>query len=223
MLAVITTLAGLIAFTLLDQIQYQTINISNATTIEAPKGNEVSWTVDTLGIKKYTCNIKHTSIISFNSEEDLSLEGATTYALERDTMLNGASSVENYHGYEIKENTWNNVKYYIVSIANNETHDNIVISSESLDVVHHMIDSLKFGASSNDPKDVVVIEKNVNTTNNNKSTSSNPDDQVVYRSADGKVVTQGDVDRYGIDAFTGTDVNFDEQGSPGTFVETSTS
>ena len=176
-LAIIILLAGSVAFMTLNQTKYQTINISNATTIEAPVADDVSWTVDENGIKTYACPSKHTSLMSFNSEENTGIVGAAAYAQARDSMLEGASDVENYNGYAIKENTINNVKYYIVSTANNSTHDNIVICSESLDILHHMLDSLKYGngnaSSTNSTAPVKADSNSTNGTSSSNSASNN--------------------------------------------------
>ena len=63
----------------------------------------------------------------------------------------------------------------MVYISNNQTHDNVFIASENMDILKHMVDSLKFG----NPKEVVnataasqpTVSNNANTTNNSNKYS----------------------------------------------------
>lgn len=126
-------------------VEYQTIQLSNGTTIDAPKSDNCTWTKDKIGVRVYADSIHHVVLTSFNSQEDMTLAGAIAYATVREAMLNGADDVENYNGYQIKENTINGTHIYVVNIVNDTTHDNIFIASENLDILKHMLDSLKFG------------------------------------------------------------------------------
>lgn len=145
LVAAIAVLCISIGYLMLNSVQYETINISNGTTIDVPKAADASWTKDGYGIKTYSCQSKHTVMTTFNSQEDWNLVGAAGFAMARDVLMNGAANVENYNGHQIKENTVNGTQYYIVFISNNTTHDNIVIGSDNLDIVKHMIDSLVLG------------------------------------------------------------------------------
>ena len=147
LIATIAILAISVGYALLfPSVEYEKINLSNGTTIDAPKADDASWTKDVNGIRTYACASKHTSMTSFNSQEDFSLVGAGGFALARDMLINGSKDVETYNNYQIKENTVNGTHYYIVYISNNATHDNIIIGSDSLDIIKHMIDSLVLGA-----------------------------------------------------------------------------
>ena len=216
LIAVIIALAGLVAFTLLNQTQYQTIQISNGTTIDVPKTDDATWSDLGYGIKSYSCESKHFVLTSYNSQENPNLVGGLGFALARDMLLNGSTDVENYHGYQIKENTVNDTHFYIVFVGNDTSHDNIIIGSADLGMLKHVLDTIHFGKPGEAVQANLGITPTSNPTNNtnknNKTASNNAADEIVYRSGNGKVVTQGDVDMYGIDAFTGTDANFDEQG-----------
>ena len=144
--AVIVALAAGIGYMLLNSsVEYQTINLSNGTTVEVPKTDDAKWTVDGYGIRTYSAPSKNTVLTSYNSEENPNLAGAMGFAVARDVLLNGSASVERYNGYEIQENNINGTDIYMVYISNNQTHDNILMGSKDLDVLKHMIDSLVFG------------------------------------------------------------------------------
>ena len=150
LVAIIAVLAIGIGYALLaHNVEYENINISNGTTIDVPKADDASWKKDSSGIKLYACPSKHTAMTAFNSQEDMGLTGAAAYALSRDVFLNGANNVEIYKNYQIKENSINGTHYYIVNIVNNDTHDNIVIAGDDLNIIKHMLDSLAFGLPGN--------------------------------------------------------------------------
>ena len=145
LIAVIIALAGLVAFTLLNQTQYQTIQISNGTTIDVPKTDDATWSDLGYGIKSYACESKHFVLTSYNSQENSNLVGGLGFALARDMLLNGSTDVENYHGYQIKENTVNDTHFYIVFVGNDTSHDNIIIGSADLNILKHVLDTIHFG------------------------------------------------------------------------------
>lgn len=152
LIAILAVVVVAIGYMLLNPtVEYQTLQLSNGSSIEAPKADDATWAQDESGIKTYTCESKHTVLMSFNSQEDLTLVGAGAFAIARDVLLNGATDVEIYGEYHIKENTVNGTHYYIVSITSNETHDNIVIGSDSLDILKHMLDSLELGPPGDKP------------------------------------------------------------------------
>ena len=175
LVVVIMALAAGIGYMLLNNVEYQTLALSNGTTIEAPKTDDASWKDEGYGIRIYTSASKKTALTSFNSAENPNLVGAMGLAMARDALMNGSASVEKYKNYDIRENMVNGTHYYMVYISNNQTHDNIFIASESMDILKHMIDSLKFG----NPKDVVnataasqpAVSNNANTTNNSNKYS----------------------------------------------------
>ena len=160
---------------LLNNVEYQTLALSNGTTIDAPKADDASWKEQGYGIRMYTSASKKTALTSFNSAENPNLAGAVGLAMARDALMNGSASVEKYKNYDLRENTVNGTHYYMVYISNNQTHDNVFIASENMDILKHMVDSLKFG----NPKEVVnataasqpTVSNNANTTNNSNKYS----------------------------------------------------
>ncbi|MBR6993814.1 MAG: hypothetical protein IKH85_07050 [Methanobrevibacter sp.] len=175
LVALIMALAIGIGYMLLNNVEYQTLALSNGTTIDAPKADDASWKEQGYGIRMYTSASKKTALTSFNSAENPNLAGAMGLAMARDALMNGSASVEKYKNYDLRENTVNGTHYYMVYISNNQTHDNVLIASENMDILKHMVDSLKFG----NPKEVVnataasqpTVSNNANTTNNSNKYS----------------------------------------------------
>ena len=164
----VAVLAVCVGYALMNpHVEYEKINISNGTTIDVPKANDASWISDPSGIRTYTSQSKHTIMMTFNSQEDLNLAGAVAFAGIRDALLNGATDVEVYKTYQIKENTINGTHYYIAYISSNETHDNIVIGSEKLDILKHMLDSLVLG-----PPGEGVLNATMNQTQTSSSSNT---------------------------------------------------
>ena len=183
LIAVIAVLGVCVGYMMMNpQVEYETIHISNATTIEVPKSDDSTWTKNSTGIKTYSCPSKHTVMMTFNSQEDLNLTGAAAFALARDALLSGAKDVEDYNGYHIKENTVNGTHYYIVHISSNDTHDNIVIGSENLDILKHMVGSLKLAPPANNETNATVEEAQT-------STSSSENGQYGHCAICGKALT----------------------------------
>ena len=165
LIATIAVLAVCVGYMMLNQqVEYETINISNGTTIEVPKADDASWTKNSTGIKTYSCQSKHTVMLTFNSQEDLSLVGAGAFAIAREVLLTGATDVEKYGNNQIKENTINGTHYYIVYISDNSTHDNIVIGSDNLDILKHMVDSLRLGSPAKNETNTTVEESQTTST-----------------------------------------------------------
>ena len=126
-------------------VEYQTIALSNGTTVEVPKVNDSTWTVNALGIRAYSAPSEKTMMTSFNSAEAANPTGAKVFSAIKEKMFSGSSSVEKYNKRDIKENTINGTHYYMVDISNNKTQDNVILCSENIDILKHMIDSLTFG------------------------------------------------------------------------------
>lgn len=174
LIATIAVLGVCIGYAMMNpHVEYETVHISNGTTIDVPKANDASWVSDPNGIRTYTCESKHTIMMTFNSQEDLNLVGAGAFAMVRDALINGSKDVETYKNYHIKENTVNGTHYYITYISDNTTHDNIVIGSENLDILKHMLDSLILGPPGEGVANATVEQtQSSNPTPVNKSTDN---------------------------------------------------
>ena len=126
-------------------VEYQTIALSNGTTVEVPKVNDSTWTVNPLGIRAYTAPSEKTIVTSFNDAEAANPTGAKAFSMVKDKLFNGSKSVEKYKKRNIKQNSINGTNYYMVYISNNKTQDNVIMCSEDMDTLKHMIDTLVFG------------------------------------------------------------------------------
>lgn len=168
-----------IALTSQSEVTYETLNISGSAMMEVPSTDDVTWTVNENGIKTYQCPSKKVFMNAYNSAEDLSMEGSDGFSLMHNTLFDGAEDVESYHGYNIKENHINGTDYYIVSIGNETTHDNIIVGSEDLDILKHMVDSLVFTA----PVETEDYDDAVEDTSSNYTTYDDSDYSNDYSSS----------------------------------------
>ena len=169
LVVVILALCAIFGYLLFFHVDYERVNISSGTTIEVPKEDDVSWTEEA-GVKLYTCPSRHVIMQTVNSQENLTLGGAIAYAAIRDAIIENATSVELYKGYDIRQRTINGTDFYVVSITNDETHDNILILSKDLGILKHMIDSIDFGkptlnANLTSSAPSVTIPSNTNNSN----------------------------------------------------------
>lgn len=129
-----------------SEVTYETLNVSSTAAIDVPKTDDATWIVNENGIKTYQCPSKNVVMNTYNSAEDYSTSSDEEFANDLDVWVDGASDVENYSGYDIKENTVNGTQYYVAYIGNETTHDNIIIGSGDLDILKNMLDSLVFTA-----------------------------------------------------------------------------
>ena len=146
-----------------SEVTYESLNISGSATIDVPKTDDATWIVNENGIKTYQCPSKKVFMNTYNSAEDYSSSSDEEFGNYLDMWVDSAIDVENYTGYEIKESTINDTHYYIAYIGNETTHDNIIIGSEDLEILKHMLDGLVFVApavvednESNDTEDTYV-------------------------------------------------------------------
>lgn len=140
----IIALGSALGYMMTSHVDYERVNISNATTIEVPVADDASWT-EKNGAKIFDCPSKHVSMQTINTQENFTPEKGKAFMKVRDSYTKDANTVESYNGYDIKQRTINDTDYYVVSISNSQTHDNILIISENLDILKHMVDSIDFG------------------------------------------------------------------------------
>lgn len=183
LVVVIVALAAGVGYMLFIHVDYETLALSGGTTIEAPKADDVEWMEDESGLKMYTSASRKTFLTSFNTAEYQDLAGALAFVAVRDALFNGTNSVETYGGYDIHETLINGTHFYIVYISNNQTHDNLFIGSQDLNILKHMIDSIRFGdpnvvknaTTASVPKKV-VNKNNTNTTAKHDKNKYSEDD-----------------------------------------------
>lgn len=146
LIAVIVVLGGLIAYSLFtqNQVQYQTIAVSNATTMEVPVSKNSTFFNDALGIKYYQDDKSGVQVISWNGQEQASAKGAVNIASQFEKQKAGTTqSIEN--GVSVYENK--KLRCFIIEVKNATTNDNIIIVAKDKNVALHMLKSIKFGVS----------------------------------------------------------------------------
>lgn len=129
-----------------SNVEYQTIKISNASTIQVPISNEAKSNVDNLGILYYEDPKHDLQVIAFNSETGSTLSGAVQMASLRDNLFSkGTPSVEdNVTVYFIKD-----TNEYVIFTGNDTTHDNVLIVCKDKDMALTVYKSIKFVATAN--------------------------------------------------------------------------
>ena len=126
-------------------VEYRTIYLSNATTIEVPASDEANFVEDDLGIKYYQDPKYDVSIISWNSQEELSITGAVDVSAQFEKQKGGNTpTVED--GVPIYYNP--DTGMFCIETGNDTTHDNILIMCKDKDIALKMYHSIKYGVSS---------------------------------------------------------------------------
>ena len=128
-----------------SNVQFKTIYLSNATTIEVPVSDESKFFSDDVGIKYYQDPKHGVSIISFNSQEEPSLAGASSAAAQF-AAQKGSSTPTVEDGVPVYYNSQTGM--YCIQIGNNTTHDNIMIVCKDKDMALKIYHSIKFAISS---------------------------------------------------------------------------
>lgn len=163
-LIVCVVCAGIVASqTIFSNTEYTTLRISDSCTVEVPVSDEAVNSTDNYGIFIYQDPKHDLNITSFNSQDGVTLSGAVQMASIRDNaLLNNKQIIEN--GTTIYHNEKTGV--YSIFIGNNQTHDNILIQCSDLDILMHVLHSVKYsnGESFN------------NTSTNSASSSSDLSD-----------------------------------------------
>ncbi len=146
LIAVIVVLGGLIAYTVFtqNQVEYQTIAISNATTMEVPVSENSTFFNDSLGIKYYQDEKSGAQVISWNGQEQASTDGAQKIGTQFEKQK--ANTTQTFEdGVPVYENK--KLGCFIIEVKNATTNDNIIIVAKDKDVALHMLKSIKFGVS----------------------------------------------------------------------------
>lgn len=146
LLIVLAILLFIVANAYFNQnVEYQSIYLSNATTIDVPVSDEAEFVSDDLGIKYYQDPKYDVSIISWNSQEELSIRGAADVAAQFEKQKGGNTpTIED--GVPIYYNSESGM--YCIEAGNDTTHDNILIMCKDKDMALKIYHSIKFGISS---------------------------------------------------------------------------
>ncbi len=205
LIAVIVVLGGLITYTILtqNQVEYQTIAISNATTMEVPVSKNSTFFNDTLGIKYYQDDKNGVQVISWNGQEQASTKGAANIASQFEKQKAGTTqSIED--GVPIYENK--KLGYFIIEIKNSTTNDNIIIVAKDKNMALHMLKSIKFGVSN--ITNVAQVEPYTESSENHPSTNDNNTVFVFYP---WYVYDDGDYDSYDYNDYSSSSGNYNDE------------
>lgn len=184
-------IAGVFAYQYFFNQQYQTVQISNATSLEMPVGKGINSTELDGYIHQITNNAGVT-IYTYNSQ-DKSMSGAIAFSEMKTQAVNNP-----HNDNQIVEHEENGKTVYSITYRNNNTHDNIIITAESRDVAQRIFDSIQVDNS--------TMENNgTGGTGNSSSTSNsngNMDGKTPYAYGDDGVTplwTKADYERYVMD------------------------
>ena len=201
-----------------QQLEYTTLQVSNTCSLQVPVSNDVENATDSYGIVYYQDKEHNLNITSFNSQEGVALSGGIQMASLRDSQqLNCQVVVENGTSIYFNKDTG----IYTIFIGNNNTHDNILISTPDKDLLLTIVNSVNYGgdvqdnntteslsvnsvssSTSNNAKDssssTISSDSSTQSSNEDSSSSSESSDGYEYSSQyeqDVKVVNDGIVDR----------------------------
>lgn len=164
LLVILAILLAFVAYGFItnSNVQFRSIYVSNATTIDVPASDEAQFVSDDLGIKYYQDPKYDVSIISWNSQEELSITGAVDVATQFEMQKGGSTpTIEN--GVPVYYNSATGM--YCIETGNDTTHDNILIMCKDKDMALKIYYSIKYGVSSINKDNGAMTPTPVNTTN----------------------------------------------------------
>lgn len=205
LVAVLFIVGGFISYNLItgNNIEYQTIALSNATTIEVPVSDKASFFSDDLGIKYYQDEKHGVQVISWNSQEELSLTGAVDVAAQFEKQKGGSTPTmeDGVAVYQNKESG-----YYIIEAKNETTHDNVMIMAKDKNVALHMFKSIRFGVSDiSKLADVNISAPDAGNSNVSAPSQSNNENKVDLKSHESQASSdfdEGYEDDFSVDVET---------------------
>lgn len=187
----ICIIAGATFGLLTKSVNYERIELMpNGTSIEAP-ANELKYEgeVNESGAKLWT--FKQGSLMTFNSEEAINarglygLGGAVGIKAINDMVLNHFEKREEIDGFTVytidgeKLGIEGRGIMYCIITKNDDTHDNIVIITDSKDITLHMAKSIQYKSANitntNSNEASTASTSTHNTTDNNKNKYSEED------------------------------------------------
>ncbi len=159
-------LAGITAYALFFNEHYETVQVSETASLEMPVGNGIkSEYINASSI--YVVYNGHTEIkekiLSYNSNKG-GLSDAMAYAMLRTVYCGEVQD-------KIVEQDINGTHYYSIATGNNNTHDNIIITSTNKEKTQKMYESIKY-YQNNTNNTNKTVEK-INNDTEKQATNSN--------------------------------------------------
>lgn len=191
LIVIICILAGAIFGVLTSNVAYERIEITpNGTSIEVPSENaKYEGEINKTGAKMWS--FKQGALMTFNSEEAIDargyngLGGAVGFNDIHDIVLTHFEKQENIDGFTVY--TLNGKQLgmngrgtmYCIMTGNDQTHDNIIITADSKDVVLHMAKSIQYKTGNitvnNTSTDSGTASINADDVSSNTPTNNNDD------------------------------------------------
>ena len=193
---VLIAVASLTAYMFFFNEHYETVEISPTASLEMPVGNGIkSEYINNSNI--YAVYNGHSEIkekiLSYNSNKG-GLSDAMAFAMLR-TLYCG-----DVHD-KIVEQDINGTHYYSIATGNNNTHDNIIITSTNKEKTQKMYESIKYNQSNSANNTNNTVERINNDTSNqvkkvdDSSQSSSNNGKVMVKREDGPGYMEMDIDK----------------------------
>lgn len=159
---------------------YQMVQVSQSASLKIPVGNGINATELDGYIHKFSNN-KNVEIYTYNSN-DKSLSGAIAFS-EMKTQAVGNPHNDN----QIIEHQENGKTVYSITYRNNNTHDNIIITTTSRELTQKIFDSIQITNSSNITNNTTTSKTIIELDN-----TKNSDNPIVGYLGDGTPVYKND-------------------------------
>ena len=193
---VLIAVASLTAYMFFFNEHYETVEISPTASLEMPVGNGIkSEYINNSNI--YAVYNGHSEIkekiLSYNSNKG-GLSDAMAFAMLR-TLYCG-----DVHD-KIVEQDINGTHYYSIATGNNNTHDNIIITSTNKEKIQKMYESIKYNQSNSVNNTNNTVEHINNDTSNqvkkvdDSSQSGSNNGKVMVKREDGPGYMEMDIDK----------------------------
>ena len=193
---VLIAVASLTAYMFFFNEHYETVEISPTASLEMPVGNGIkSEYINNSNI--YAVYNGHSEIkekiLSYNSNKG-GLSDAMAFAMLRTLYCGDVQD-------KIVEQDINGTHYYSIATGNNNTHDNIIITSTNKEKTQKMYESIKYNQSNSANNTNNTVERINNDTSNqvkkvdDSSQSSSNNGKVMVKREDGPGYMEMDRDK----------------------------
>ena len=193
---VLIAVASLTAYMFFFNEHYETVELSPTASLEMPVGNGIkSEYINNSNI--YAVYNGHSEIkekiLSYNSNKG-GLSDAMAFAMLRTLYCGDVQD-------KIVEQDINGTHYYSIATGNNNTHDNIIITSTNKEKTQKMYESIKYNQSNSANNTNNTVERINNDTSNqvkkvdDSSQSNSNNGKVMVKREDGPGYMEMDIDK----------------------------
>ena len=172
--------AGTVSYLLFFNEQYQTVQLSATASLEMPVGKGLSgYYVNDTSIYQVD-NGNGVVVMSYNSKNN-DLGSAFGFAVVKEMLLGSRFNED-----AVYQTTINGSTVWSIATGNNNTHDNIIISSPDKDLTLKIYNSIKYNMSNTTNDTVDADSVGSSDSDNSGSGNSNSDDKYI-RDANGNI------------------------------------